>query len=105
MCVENNTVSIIIPAYNAARFIAETVESVMHSTYAFIEVIIVNDGSTDNTNQELNLIKLKYPEIKILEQENKGVAVARNLAISHASGKYILPPEYRDWETDRKSVV
>ena len=96
MCIENNTVSVIIPAYNAARFIAETVESVMHSTYAFIEVIIVNDGSTDNTNQELNLIKLKYPEIKILEQENKGVAVARNLAISHASGKYILPLDADD---------
>lgn len=96
MCVENNTVSVIIPAYNAARFIAETVESVMHSTYAFIEVIIVNDGSTDSTDQELSIIKLKYPEIKILEQENKGVAVARNLAISQASGKYILPLDADD---------
>jgi len=96
MCVENNTVSVIIPAYNAARFIAETVESVMHSTYAFIEVIIVNDGSTDSTDQELSIIKQKYPEIKIFDQKNKGVAEARNLAIGQASGKYILPLDADD---------
>ncbi len=96
MVAENKTVSVIIPAFNADRFIAETVDSVMASTYAFVEVIIVNDGSTDNTAEVLSYIKQKYTEIKILEQTNSGVAVARNLAIRHATGKYILPLDADD---------
>lgn len=86
----NDTVSIIIPAYNAGKFIEETVASAMASTYPYIEIIIVNDGSTDNTAAILTEINRRYPELKIIHQENSGVAVARNLAISIATGKYIL---------------
>lgn len=86
----NDIVSIIIPAYNAGKFIEETVASAMASTYPFKEIIIVNDGSTDNTAEVLTEINRRYPEIKIVHQKNSGVAVARNLAISMATGKYIL---------------
>lgn len=92
----NDIVSIIIPAYNAGKFIEETVTSAMASTYPYIEVIIVNDGSTDNTAAVLTEINRRYPGIIIVHQENSGVAVARNLAISMATGKYILPLDADD---------
>ena len=93
---DNKTVSIIIPAYNAEKFIKETVASAMASTYPHIEVIIVNDGSTDNTAQILNQLQQQFPQIRIFNQINSGVAVARNLAVSMATGKYILPLDADD---------
>jgi len=91
-----NIVSIIIPAFNAGKFLEETVVSAMSSNYPFFEVIIVNDGSTDDTNLVIEKIKKQYPQIRTYEQENSGVAVARNLAIKNAIGKYILPLDADD---------
>ncbi|MCE5332421.1 MAG: glycosyltransferase family 2 protein [Bacteroidales bacterium] len=92
----NHIVSIIIPAYNAEKFLEETVASAMASTYPFLEIIIVNDGSTDNTKSVIHKIKTQYPQIRSFEQKNSGVAVARNLAIRKARGKYILPLDADD---------
>jgi glycosyltransferase involved in cell wall biosynthesis len=83
-------VSVIIPAYNAEKYLKETVASALASTYQYLEVIIVNDGSSDNTELEIEKIKKQHPQIKRYTQENQGVSVARNVGITQSIGKYIL---------------
>lgn len=81
----NELVSIIIPAYNSAAFIAETLESCLAQTYSPIEIIVVDDGSSDDT---LAILK-NYESLRIIQQENAGPAIARNTGIQAASGDYI----------------
>ena len=94
--VKPNLVSIVIPAYNAEKYLEETVESALASSYSPVEIIIVNDGSTDNTQQVIDRIITDHPQIKTIRQENQGVSVARNTGISSAIGKYILPLDADD---------
>lgn len=85
-----NKVSIIVPAYNAEQYIINCLDSLVNQTYKDIEIIIINDGSTDNT---LNIIKdyeKKYKKIiKIIDQKNAGQGAARNRGIKEASGEYV----------------
>lgn len=83
------TVSIIIPAYNSQNSIESCVNSAINQTYKNIEVIVVDDGSTDDTYQILSRIKEKYSRLKLIRQENGGVSAARNTAIQNATGDYI----------------
>jgi glycosyltransferase involved in cell wall biosynthesis len=81
-----------MPCYNQSKFLEEAVESVLKSQYPEWELIIVNDGSTDNSSQVGMELALQYPnQITFIDQENKGPAEARNLGIGKALGKYILP--------------
>lgn len=80
-------VSIIMPAYNAEKYIVESIESVINQTYQNWELLIINDGSTDKT---VNLISsFNDKRIQFTEQKNAGVCIARNSGISKAQGKYI----------------
>ncbi len=79
-------VSVIIPAYNSEKYIAEAIASVFAQTYPSYEVIAVDDGSTDNT---LQLLKQYGPRVKALTKLNGGPASARNLAIKNSNGDYI----------------
>ncbi|NVK51267.1 MAG: glycosyltransferase family 2 protein [Cyclobacteriaceae bacterium] len=91
MTKDKPLVSIIIPCYNQASYLEETIQSAFNSTYRPLEVIVVNDGSTDSSLQ-VALSQLKnYPELEIIDQENKGVAAARNAGIRQAAGTYLLP--------------
>jgi GT2 family glycosyltransferase len=78
-------VSVIIPAYNAARFIGDAVESVLQQTFRNLDIIVVDDGSTDNT---LALLEPYRGRLKILSQANAGPSAARNRGLSAASGEY-----------------
>ena len=80
-------VSIIIPVYNQQKYIKRCMDSAINQTLEDKEIIVVNDGSTDNTSSILNNYLLK--NVKIINQENSGVAVARNKGLSMASGEYI----------------
>ncbi len=79
-------VSVIIPAYNSARFLSEAIESVLGQSYPVFEVIVVDDGSTDKTKE----ICSKYPNIKYIYQSNQGVSAARNLGVQISQGAYLL---------------
>jgi glycosyltransferase involved in cell wall biosynthesis len=85
----NPLISIIIPAYNAAGHIAEAISSVARQTYKNLEIVVVNDGSTDDTLVRLNHLQAAEPRIKIIDQPNRGPGAARNTGIRAASGDYI----------------
>jgi len=83
----NPLVSIIIPAFNAEKLISETINSVLNQTYKNYEIIIINDGSTDNT---LSIVK-KYEskKINIIDQENRGQSASENIGLKHSQGELI----------------
>ena len=82
-------ISIIIPAYNAEKYITETINSVLNQTYTDWELIIIDDGSTDNTAKIIKQFCEKDDRIKYYYQENGGVSSARNLGIEKAEGNII----------------
>jgi len=91
------TVSIVIPCYNQAQYLHESVQSALDQTYADIEIIIVNDGSTDNTVEIASTLQQTHPDsIYILTQKNQGLSEARNSGIAMAKGNFILPLDADD---------
>lgn len=83
-------VSVITPCYNQAQYLEETIKSALNSTFKPLEIIIVNDGSTDNSKEVAERLAAKYADVYLINQENQGVAAARNTGISASKGKYIL---------------
>ena len=82
--------SVIVPVYNTEKYIKQCLESLAKQTMQDFEVIVVNDGSTDNSKKAIkDYMKSRKLNIKYLEKENGGLASARNYGIEHASGKYI----------------
>jgi len=79
-------VSVVMPAYNSARYIAEAIDSALQQDYPALEIIVVDDGSTDDT---VNIVARYGDKIRLLSQKNQGSAAARNLGIRQARGKYI----------------
>ena len=82
-------VSIITPSYNSSKFIEETIASVQAQTYSHWEMLITDDGSTDNSYEIIKEICKKDSRIKLFSIKNAGPAVARNNSIKHANGKYL----------------
>lgn len=83
-------VSVIVPAYNVERYIQECIESIQKQSIANIEIISVDDGSTDTTGKILDRLSKEDQRIKIIHKENGGVSSARNEGIDIANGKYIV---------------
>lgn len=83
-------VSIIIPVYNKEKYISKCMESVLAQTYETLEIVVINDGSTDRSSQLIMDFIKKDKRIKFFSQVNAGVGVARNKGILNATGKYIL---------------
>lgn len=89
-------VSIIVPCYNQSRYIKETLESVRNQTFSDFECIIVNDGSTDNSLDEICKYCDKDCRFLYYDKLNEGVSIARNYGIAHSRGIYILPLDADD---------
>ncbi|MBD1995857.1 glycosyltransferase family 2 protein [Leptolyngbya sp. FACHB-541] len=89
-------VSVIIPAYNAEAFIQRTLTSVLSQTYKNLEVLVIDDGSTDRTVEIVQAMAEGDRRIHLLQQPNSGVAAARNLGIKHAKGEFIAPLDADD---------
>lgn len=87
--MNNKLVSIITPCYNGERHIGETIDSVLSQTYPNFEMIIVDDGSKDNSAKLVQKYQQKDKRIKLIKQTNAGSAAARNNGIRHANGRYI----------------
>ncbi len=84
-------ISVIIPVYNVEKYLARCLNSIIKNTYKNIEIILVNDGSKDKSQEIIDKYKNKYGNIiKAKEQENKGPAEARNVGIEMASGEYLM---------------
>lgn len=81
--------SVIIPVYNTSQYIEECLESVYRQTQKEIEVIAINDGSTDNSYDILLKMQERYPDLIVISQENHGLGYTRNVGLKRAKGKYI----------------
>ncbi|NQT94640.1 MAG: glycosyltransferase [Lentisphaerae bacterium] len=92
-------VSVVIPVYNAARYVAQAVDSVLDQTYAPLQVIVVNDGSTDDT---ATVLEPYLDRIEYCRQENRGASASRNRGIELAKGKYIAFLDADDLWTPEK---
>jgi glycosyltransferase involved in cell wall biosynthesis len=92
-------ISVIMPCYNAEAFVEETIECVFQQSYPHIELIIVDDGSTDRSPAILLEAAKKYPALTALAQANSGPFPARNLALQHAQGEFVAFLDADDYWT------
>jgi len=92
----NDLISIIVPCYNVEKYVAKCMESILHQTYSNIEVIAVDDGSTDNTAVILRSFE-SDKRVRIINQPNSGVSAARNRGISSATGDFLAFVDSDDW--------
>jgi glycosyltransferase involved in cell wall biosynthesis len=91
---ENNAlVSVIIPCYNQGHYLPMAIESVLKQTYPVLEIIVVDDGSTDNTKE----CAQSYEEVVYVYQNNQGLSASRNTGVRHSNGKYVLFLDADDW--------
>jgi glycosyltransferase involved in cell wall biosynthesis len=88
-------VSVIVPCYNMGKYIDETIESVLKSTFQDFEIVVVNDGSTDEFTNK-HLADYHRPKTKVIHTKNQGLVGARNTAIENSTGEYILPLDSDD---------
>jgi len=101
MSEEDPLVSVIIPVYNGARFLRAALESVFAQTYPPIEVIVVDDGSVDDSG----IIAQSFPDVRYIHQENQGVAAARNHGIEAARGEFFAFLDQDDLWTPEKLKI
>ena len=83
-------VTIIIPAYNAEKYVEGAVSSVLRQTWKNLQIIIVNDGSTDKTAQICERLSKSDDRITLINKNNGGVSSARNTALPHIKGEYVM---------------
>jgi glycosyltransferase involved in cell wall biosynthesis len=107
--IKNPTVSVIIPTYNRANLVGKAIKSVLSQTYQDFEIIVIDDGSTDNTEEVIRSFKDKKVKYIKKYKKNKGISVARNIGIKMARGKYIAlldsDDEWLPEKLDKQSKV
>ena len=86
----NSLVSIVIPVYNTGKYLAEAIDSVINQTYKNIEIILVDDGSTDNSPAICDTYAADYENIYAIHKTNGGASTARNIGIEKAAGEYVI---------------
>lgn len=90
-------ISVIIPIYNASKYLKRCLQSVIDQTFKDFELILVDDGSKDNSLEICKIFKEKDPRISIISQPNSGSSVARNVGLDSSSGEYVLQIDADDW--------
>ena len=90
-------ISIVIPVYNVEKYIHQCMDSIINQTFKDIQIICIDDGSSDNCPLILDEYALKDSRIMVIHQENAGVSAARNAGIKIATGEYIIFPDSDDW--------
>lgn len=94
---EKPKISIIVPAYNVEKYIAQCLQSLVNQTYKNLEIIVVNDGSKDKTGEIIQEFAKKDNRIIYINQENKGVAEARNVALQKVDSEFVMFVDSDDW--------
>ncbi|MFH2092804.1 MAG: glycosyltransferase [Pseudomonadota bacterium] len=97
--MESFLVSVILPTYNRAWIVKEAIDSVLAQDYANVELIVIDDGSTDNT---LQLLETYHDQLMVIRQDNKGVSAARNIGIKKSRGRFIALLDSDDTWDKRK---
>ena len=87
--MRNPKVSVIVPIYNLSNHIQSCVKSLLAQTFQDLEIILIDDGSTDDSMQKMQALVDNKSFIHIINQENQGVAFSRNVGISHSKGEYL----------------
>ena len=93
----NPLISVIVPIYNTEKYLRECIESIQRQTYSNLEIILVDDESTDHCLAICDELALKDHRIKVIHKENGGAADARNVGTLQANGEYIIYIDSDDW--------
>ena len=95
--MRNELISIIVPIYNVEKYLRQCLDSIMNQTYRNFECLLINDGSSDNSEDICREYVSKDSRFRYFEKENGGVSSARNLGIEHSKGEYITFIDSDDW--------
>ena len=90
-------VSIIVPVYNVERYLRQCLDTLVNQTYQNVEIICVDDGSTDASSEILTEYALKNSRVRVIRQKNSGLSAARNVGFSFATGEYVMYVDSDDW--------
>ena len=88
--MKKDIISVVVPVYNVEKYIIECVNSIIKQTYSNIEILLIDDGSTDSSGIICDNFKIKDERIKVFHKANEGLGYTRNFGIEHANGKYIV---------------
>lgn len=99
----DDLISIIVPVYNVDRYLENCLKSILNQTYKNIEIILVDDGSTDESRKICDEYSSKSNNISVIHQENQGASVTRNVGVKHSKGKYVVFIDADD-EVDEKYI-
>ena len=90
-------ISVIIPIYNVAPYLEKCVHSVLNQSYKNLEIILVDDGSTDESGKICDDLERKDQRIRVIHKQNEGLGLTRNYGLKHAKGKYVLFTDSDDY--------
>lgn len=110
MCMNKNAnryvVSVIVPVYNVECYLERCLDSILSQTYTNLEIILINDGSTDQSSQICDAYVKRDPRIRVIHQRNQGVSAARDVGLENATGEFIGFVDADDWiEPDMYEVM
>lgn len=97
MKYEKDKITVIIPVYNVENYLERCLKSILYNTYTNLEIICVNDGSTDNSKKILESYSKRDKRVVVINKKNAGVSSARNAGIKIATGEYIAFVDSDDW--------
>lgn len=98
--MESNLITVVVPVYNMGSHLMKSVDSLLKQNYKNYEIILVDDGSTDNGPKLCDELSNKYEMIRVIHKKNGGLSSARNCGIEEANGNYIIFPDPDDWVDD-----
>ncbi len=99
--MEKDLVSIIVPVYNVEKYIQRCLDSLINQTYPAVEILLINDGSKDQSEQVCTSYAQRHPQIRYFKKENEGASKTRNFGMRHANGEYYMFVDSDDFvETD-----
>ena len=95
--MQQEIISVIVPVYNVSEYLPRCLDSILNQTYTNLEILLVNDGSTDNSGFVCDEYAKKDSRIRVFHKENGGVSSARNVGLTHRTGRYVGSVDADDW--------